>query len=46
MAVCRKGPIPELAALANEVIMQADDGNPPCLSQILHNGPKGIRGVA
>ena len=46
MAIIKKAPIPELAALANEVIMQADDGNPPCLSQILHKDPAGIRGVA
>ena len=46
MAVYRKGPISDPAALANEVIMQADDENPPCLSQTLHNDPKGLRGIA
>ncbi len=40
MAVVRKSPILGLAALANEVIAVADDGNLPCLSQILHNDPK------
>ena len=46
MAVVRKDPIMDPAALANDVIMQADNGNPPYLSQILHKDPKGIRGVA
>ena len=46
MAIETKEPVLGLAALANNVIMLADDGNPPCLSQILQNDPNGIRGVA
>ena len=44
MGVGSKAPILGLAALANQVIMLADNGNPPCLSQIFHNDPNRIRG--